>query len=132
MFGSQPGIILADMNPLYLNALLPHPFVAAPLDGERYAAFWRHVGALRKLGSTGGGGKICRVLGACLYVPDRAQALRLVKRALGQSRPVYALFVSKKEMEEKAARLPQIEGYEWVLAEDPTAEAAILKLSPSI
>ena len=63
---------------------------------------------------------------------NRAQAIALVKRGLDQSRPVYALFVSKKEMEEKAARLPQIEGYEWVLAEDPTAEAAILKLSPSI
>jgi hypothetical protein len=131
MFGSQPGIILADMNPLYLNALLPHPFVAAPLDGERYAAFWRHVGAIRKLGSTAAAEKYAAYWGH-VFTYDRAQALGLVKRALGQSRPVYALFVSKKEMEEKAARLPQIEGYEWVLAEDPTAEAAILKLSPSI
>ena len=39
MFGGQPGLILADINPLYLNALLPDPFVAAPLDGERYAAY---------------------------------------------------------------------------------------------
>ena len=34
-------------------------------------------------------------------------------------------------MEEKAARLPQVDGYAWVLAENPTAEAAILKLSPT-
>jgi hypothetical protein len=108
MFGRQSGIVLADINPFYLNAILPDPFVAAHLDGEIYA-------------------KLRRVV-----TYDRAQALALVKRGLDQSRPVYALFVSKKEMEEKAARLPQIEGYEWVLAEDPTAEAAILKLSPSI
>jgi len=33
-------------------------------------------------------------------------------------------------MEEKMVRLPHVDGYEWVLAEDSTAEAAILKLSP--
>ena len=55
---------------------------------------------------------------------------RLVKRALGQSRPVYALFVSRKEMEEKATRLPQVDGYGWVVAENLPAEAVILKLSP--
>jgi hypothetical protein len=96
MFGRQPGIILADINPLYLNALLPDPFVAAPLLGEEY----------------------------------QAQALALAKRGLGQSRPVYALFVSRKGMEEKAARLPQIDGYEWVLAENLPAETVVLKLSP--
>jgi hypothetical protein len=36
MFGREPEIILADISPLYLNALLPDRFVAAPLDGERY------------------------------------------------------------------------------------------------
>jgi Dolichyl-phosphate-mannose-protein mannosyltransferase len=96
MFGRKPGIILADINPLYLNALLPDPFVAAPLLGEEY----------------------------------QAQALALAKRGLGQSRPVYALFVSRKGMEEKAARLPQIDGYDWVLAENLPAETVVLKLSP--
>jgi hypothetical protein len=105
-FGHRPGIILADINPLYLNALLPDPFVAAPLDGERYAAFWRHV-----------------------VTYDRAQALALVKRGLEQSRPVYALFVSPKETEEKAARLPQVDGYEWVLADNLPAKAVVLKLT---
>lgn len=95
-FGHRPGIILADINPLYLNALLPDPFVAAPLLGEEY----------------------------------QAQALALAKRGLGQSRPVYALFVSRKGMEEKAARLPQIDGYEWVPAENLPAETLVLKLSP--
>jgi hypothetical protein len=106
MFGRQPGLILTDINPLYLNALLPDPFVAAPLDGERYAT-WRRV-----------------------VTYDRAQALALVKRALAQSRPTYALFVSQKEMDEKAARLPQIDGYAWIVAENVPTKAVILKLSP--
>lgn len=106
VFGQQPGLILADINPLLLNALLPDPFLAAHLDGERYVKF-RHV-----------------------VTYDRAQALALVKRALGESRPVYALFVSQKEMEEKAMRLPQVDGYAWVVAENLPAKAVVLKLNP--
>jgi hypothetical protein len=106
VFGRQPGIVLTDINPLFLNALFPDPFVAAHLDGERYVRF-RHV-----------------------VTYDRAQALALVKHALDQWRPVYALFVSKKEMEEKAVRLPQVDGYAWVVAENVPAKAVILKLSP--
>jgi hypothetical protein len=110
MFGRQPGIVLADINPLFLNALLPDPFVAAHLDGEIYTnATFRRV-----------------------MTYDRAQALALIKRGLDQSRPVYALFVSQKEMEEKAGRLPQIDGFEWVVAENFPAEAVILKLSPRV
>jgi hypothetical protein len=109
MFGRQPGIVLADINPLYLNALLPDPFVAAHLDGERwlYGKF-RHV-----------------------VTYDRAQALALVKRGLDQSRPVYALFVSQKELTEKKARLPELDGYEWVATKTSTRDAVILKLSPN-
>jgi len=105
-FGREPGIVLADINPLFLNALLPDSFVAAHIDGERYVRF-RNV-----------------------LTYDRAQALSLVKRGLGESRPVYALFVSQKEMEEKGARLPQIDGYAWVMAENLPAEAVVLKLTP--
>ena len=107
VFGRQPGIIVADINPLYLNALLPDQFVAAPLDGERYARFWRRV-----------------------VTYDRAEAVALIKRGLAQSRPIYALFVSRKEMEEKTARLPQVDGYEWVLAENLPGKVMVLKLSP--
>jgi len=107
MFGRQPGIILTDINPLYMNALLPDPFVAAPLDGERYAT-WRRV-----------------------VTYDRAQALALVKSGLSQSRPVYALFVSQKELAEKKARLPKLDGYEWVATKTNTRDAVILKLSPN-
>jgi hypothetical protein len=106
MFGREPGIILADINPLFLNALLPDSFIAAHIDGERYVRF-RNV-----------------------VTYDRAQALALVKRALGESRPVYALFVSQKEMEEKAMRLPQVDSYAWVVAENLPAEAVVLKLNP--
>jgi hypothetical protein len=106
IFGHQPGIVLADINPPYLNALLPDPFVAAHLDGERFATF------------------------RSVVTYDRAQALALVKRALDQSHPVYALFVSQKEMEEKAVRLPQVDGYAWVVAENLPVEAVVLKLSP--
>ena len=31
---SQPGIVLSDIDPAYLNALLPRAFVAAPIDGK--------------------------------------------------------------------------------------------------
>ncbi len=106
-FGRQPGVVLSDINPVYLNALLPDPFVAPPLDEKRYLAIsriWRY---------------------------DRVRAVALVKQSLAQSLAVYALFVSRKEMDEKVSRLPVLDGYEWVVAENPTAEAAILKLSPS-
>jgi hypothetical protein len=106
VFGQQPGFVLTDINPLFLNALLPDPFFAAHLDGERYVKF-RHV-----------------------VTYDRAQALALVKRVLGESRPVYALFVSQKEMEEKAMRLPQVDGYAWVVAENLPTKAVVLKLNP--
>jgi len=108
-FGRQPGIVLADINPLFLNALLPDPFLAAHLDGNRYAK-----------------SKLTRVV---MY--DRAEALAPVRRTLAQSRPVYALFVSQKEMQEKAVRLPQIDGYGWVVADDVPGKAVILKLTPS-
>jgi hypothetical protein len=106
IFRAQPGIVLADINPLFLNALLPDAFVAAHLDGERYLRF-RNV-----------------------VTYDRAQAAALVKHGLDESRAVYALFVSQKEVEEKSARLPQIDGYEWVVAENSPTKAVILKLSP--
>jgi hypothetical protein len=79
MFGREPGIILADTNPLFLNALLPDSFVAAPLDGERYVRF-RNV-----------------------VTYDRAHALALVKRGLDESRLVYALFVPRKRWRESCA-----------------------------
>jgi hypothetical protein len=105
IFGRQPGIVLSDINPVYLNALLPEPLVAAPLDGQhkyRFSEIWRY---------------------------DRPEALALVKRGLEQSLPVYALFVSPKEMDEKAWRLPKLDGYQWVTVES-AKEGVVLKLVP--
>jgi hypothetical protein len=90
LFGNQPGIVFSDIDPAYLNALLPDPFVAAPLDGKRYVGFSE------------------------IFHYDRPQATALVKRGLKQSLPVYALFVSQDEVNEEAPRLPELDGYEWV------------------
>jgi hypothetical protein len=105
LFSRQPGIVLSDIDPVYLNALLPTPFVAAPLDGKhnyQWSRIWRY---------------------------DRPQALALVKRGLDQSLPVYALFVSQKDMEEKASRLPELDGYRWaILDTSVSAKAVVLEL----
>jgi len=106
-FEREPGIVLSDIDPVYLNVLLPHGFVAAPIDGKhhyKWSYTWRY---------------------------DRPQALALVQRGLTQSLPIYALFVSKREMEEKTSRLPRVDGFDWVLVNDSSAEAAILKLTPT-
>jgi hypothetical protein len=100
------GIVFSDISPVYLNALFPPGFVAAPLDGKRYIQF-RHI-----------------------VHYDHAQAVALAELSLDRSIPVYALFVSQKEMEEKAARLPQVDGYAWVAADNLPVEAVVLKLSP--
>ena len=104
-FRQQPGLVLADINPFYLNALLPVGFVALPLDGERYFEF------------------------RAILTYDRADAKALVQCALADSLPVYALFVSKEEMKQKASRLPQVDGYAWVLTEHSNSEATILRMT---
>jgi hypothetical protein len=107
IFSGEPGVVLSDIDPVYLNALLPAPFVAAPLDGKhhyQWSRVWRY---------------------------DRPQALALVKRGLDQSLPIYVLFVSTEEMQEKAARLPELDGYQWVIVTSNTNDkAVVLKLAP--
>src|SRR5262249_23440320 len=79
-FQREPGIVLSDIDPVYLNALLPGRLVAAPIDGKhhyKWSYTWRY---------------------------DQPQALALVQRGLAESLPVYALFVSKQEMEENTGR----------------------------
>src|SRR5262249_46399904 len=106
-FEREPGIVLSDIDPVYLNALLPSRFVAAPIDGNHHYK-WSHI-----------------------WRYDRPEALALVQRGLTESLPIYALFVSKREMEEKRIRLPPVDGYDWMLVEDSSAQAAILKLTPT-
>lgn len=102
----QPGIVLSDIDPVYLNALLPRSFVAAPIDGNhqyKWSYTWRY---------------------------DRPQALALVEHGLEQSVPVYALFISKKDMIPKQSRLPSVPGYEWHILNNSPGKPTILKLGP--
>jgi hypothetical protein len=103
--GQAGGLVFSDISPVYLNALFPPGFVAAPLDGKRYIQ-WRHV-----------------------VHYDDAQAVALAELSLDRSIPVYALFISTKEFDEKASRLPNVPGYRWVPAEDTTNAAVILRLT---
>ena len=103
LFRGQPGIVLSDIDPVYLNALLPDSFTAAPIDGKHHFNWsknWRY---------------------------DRPEAVALVKRGLDQSFPVYALFVSRSEMDEKVSRLPELDGYQWFKIESGE-QAVVLRL----
>ena len=107
LFGGQPGIVLSDVDPVYLNALLPGSFVAAPIDGKHnycWSKMWRY---------------------------DRLEALALVRQGLDRSLPVYALFVSTKEMMAQQSRLPIISGYQWTILNNSDVKAVVLKLTPA-
>jgi hypothetical protein len=106
ILGQQSGIVFSDIDPVYLNTLLPHSFVAAPIDG-RHHFIWSEK-----------------------WHYDRPQALALVDRGVKQSTPVYALFTSQKELTTQQSRLPSIHGYEWHVLNDSGDKAAILKLAP--
>jgi hypothetical protein len=101
----QTGIVLSDIDPVYLNALLPHSFVAAPIDGKHnypWSHTWRY---------------------------DRPQALALIEHGLQQSLPVYALFTSRNEVARNQSRLPNVPGYEWRTLSNSQRNVAILKLT---
>jgi len=103
--GREPGIVLSDIDPVYLNAFFPDWIVAAPLDEKHhygYSRIWRYA---------------------------RPQALALVKRGLDERHSVYALFASQKDMEKNKARLPALDGYEWAPVETSTRDVVIVKLS---
>jgi hypothetical protein len=102
----ESGIVLSDIDSVYLNALLPHSFVAAPIDEDhhyKWSYTWRY---------------------------DRPQALAFVQHGLEQSLPVYALFVSRDEATTKRSRLPVVPGHDWHLVDQTDGKAAILRLAP--
>lgn len=103
--GQAGGIVFSDISPVYLNALFPPGFVAAPFDGKRYIQF-RHV-----------------------VHYDHAHAVALAELGLHRSMPVYALFVSPKELSSKQSRLPTVPGYQWTTMRSD-ADAVILQLAP--
>ena len=101
----QTGIVLSDIDPVYLNALLPRSFVAAPIDGKhnyKWSYTWRY---------------------------DRPQASALLEHGLQQSLSVYALFTSQDDVAGNQSRLPTVPGYEWRPLSNSQRNVAILKLT---
>jgi len=105
IFRDAPGIVLSDIEPPYLNALLPKPFVAAPVDGTHdycYSRLW-HYG--------------------------KAEAVRLVQNGLGRASPVYALLLPSKDVDQDIKRLPSIQGYSWKRRKGSDRAAVIVTLT---
>lgn len=105
--GQEPAIVLSDIDPVYLNAVLPKGFVAAPIDEKhhyRLSKLWRY---------------------------GKSEAASLVRRGLANHLPVYALAVSPSEIASEVSRLPDIEGYQWVTVKVSNPSAAVVKLLPS-
>jgi hypothetical protein len=105
IFRDAPGIVLSDIEPPYLNALLPKPFVAAPVDGNhdyRYSRLW-HYG--------------------------KAEAVQLVANGLGRASPVYALLLPSKDVDQDIKRLPLVQGYSWKRSNGTDTAAVIVTLT---
>ena len=104
-FKDEPGIVLSDIDPPYLNALLPKPFVAAPIDDNHdycYSRLW-HYG--------------------------KAEAVQLVANGLGRATPVYALLLPSKDVDQDIKRLPVIQGYSWKRSNETDTAAVIMTLT---
>src|SRR6266403_492280 len=104
-FRDAPGIVLSDIDPPYLNVLLPKPFVAAPIDDHHnycYSRLWHY-------------GKV--------------EALRLVQSGLDHATPVYALLLPSNNDDRDVQRLPSIQGYTWRRSEKSNTRAVIMTLT---
>jgi len=104
-FRHAPGIVLSDIDPAYLNVLLPKPFVAAPIDDHHnycYSRLWHY-------------GKV--------------EAIRLVQSGLDHATPVYALLVPSIDDVKNVQRLPSIQGYSWKRSEKSNSRAVIMTLT---
>ena len=105
IFREAPGIVLSDIEPPYLNALLPKPFVAAPVDGNHdysYSRLW-HYG--------------------------KAEAVQLIAKGLGRAGRVYALLLPSKDVDQDIKRLPLIQGYRWKRSNETDTAAIIVTLT---
>jgi len=103
-FRDAPGIVLSDIPPPYLNALLPKQFVAAPIDGRHeysYSRSW-HYG--------------------------EAEATRLVQNGIAHTIPIYALFLPSSDINQDIQRLPSIPGYSWKHSNKRNKAAVIVTL----
>jgi hypothetical protein len=101
-FRDAPGIVLSDIDSPYLNALLPKPFVAAPIDGSHYYCYSR------------------------LWHYGKSEAAQLVANGLVHATPVYALLLSSKDVDRDIKRLPVIQGYSWK-RDNKTDAAAVIE-----
>jgi hypothetical protein len=84
IFRDAPGLVLSDIDSPYLNALLPKPFVAAPIDGNHYYSFSR------------------------LWHYGQPEAAQLVVNGLARTIPVYALLLPSNDVDQDIKRLQQI------------------------
>lgn len=104
-FRHAPGIVLSDIDPVYLNVLLPKPFVAAPIDDHHnycYSQLW-HYG--------------------------KAEAFRFVQSGLDHATPVYALLLPSDDDTRDVQRLPSIHGYTWKRSGKSNSRAVVMKLT---
>jgi hypothetical protein len=104
-FKDQPGIVLSDIESPYLNALLPKPFVAAPIDGKHDYCFSQ------------------------LWHYGKVQAIRLVQSGLNHATPVYVLLVPSIDDGRDVQRLPSIQGYSWKRSAKSNSKAVIMTLT---
>lgn len=104
-FRYAPGVILSDIEPPYLNALLPKPFVAAPIDEHHNYCFSQ------------------------LWHYGKPEAIRLIQNGLDHAAPVYALLVPSIDGDQAVQRLPSIQGYSWKRSEKSNSRALIMILT---
>jgi hypothetical protein len=104
-FRDAPGIVLSDIDPPYLNVLLPKPFVAAPIDDHHNYCFSQ------------------------LWHYGKVEAIRLVQSGLDHATPVYALLLPSIDDDKDIQRLPSIQGYSWKRSEKSNSRAVIMTLT---
>jgi hypothetical protein len=105
IFRDTPGIVLSDIDAAYLNALLPKPFVATPIDGNHYYSYSR------------------------LWHYGTSEAAQLVANGLGHGTPVYGLLLPSKQVDQDIKRLPLVQGYSWKRSAKSNTRAVIVTLT---
>jgi hypothetical protein len=96
---------LSDIDPVYLNALLPTSFAAAPLDATHHYAF------------------------STLWHYGTAEVSTLVSAGLAKSLPIYGLFASGKWPDPNVLRLPVVEGYRWIPIANSKSHGVVMELA---
>ncbi len=88
-FSAHPGVVFSNIDPVYLNALLPSHFVAAPIDEKHSYAFSR------------------------LWHYGKSEATALLENEISLHHPVYALRVPPTNPAKNSGPLPDVAGYSW-------------------